>query len=252
MEYKDYYKALGISKTASQEEIKKAYRKLAKEFHPDKNPGNKAAEARFKEISEAYNVLSDPEKKKHYDNLGENWAKYQQYGGNPNDYYRNTGGGGNPGQQPNHDFSDIFGEEGAGGFSDFFKNIFGSRFGGANAGSQGTNQRIMKGQDYETEMEITLEEAYRGTARVLSVLNQKLRIQIKPGIAHEQVLKLTGKGGAGVNGAPAGDLFLKVRINKHPVFEREGNDLRMEVPVNLYTAVLGGKILINTLDGAGI
>ncbi len=241
MDYKDYYAVLGIEKAASQEEIKKAYRQLAKTWHPDKNPGSKVAESRFKEVSEAYEVLSDVEKKKHYDELGKNWGKYQQYN-NPQEYYKNT----RTNETPPFDFSEIFGNDktggkngGKGGFSDFFSNIFGDT----------EKKKTAKGQDYETEMEITLEDAYRGTTKIMTVLSQKLRIQLKPGVPHEQSLRLKGKGGEGANGVPAGDLFVKVKILPHSLFKREGNDLHCELSVNLYTIVLGGKVFIETFDG---
>jgi curved DNA-binding protein len=244
MEYKDYYKILGVSKKATPEEIKKAYRKLAKEYHPDKNPGNKVAEAKFKDITEANDVLSDPEKRKYYDELGSNWAKYQQFGGNPEDYMRRqrptyTPPRGNPSQGPGPELDDLFGGSSGGGFSDFFKNIFGS-FGSRD--SEPSSQRLNRGQDFETEMEITLEEAFHGTARILNVLNQKLRMQIKPGIEDGQSLKLKGRGGENPNGGERGDLFVKVKIAKHPQIERRGHDLHYDLPIDLYTAVLGGKI----------
>lgn len=236
MDYKDYYSVLGVEKTATPEEIKKAYRQLAKTYHPDKNPGSKVAEARFKEVSEAYEVLSDASKKKHYDDLGKNWNKYQQYK-NPQEYYREN----RPSEDsPNFDFSDIFGKDKGGGFSDFFSNIFG--------GGEGKKQSS-KGQNYETEMELTLDEVYKGTTKILHVLNQKLRLQVKAGIPHEQVLKLKGKGSEAANGVPAGDLFVKIKILPHALFRREGNDLHCELPVNLYTIVLGGKVFIETFDG---
>jgi curved DNA-binding protein len=239
MDYKDYYAVLGVEKAASQEEIKKAYRQLAKTWHPDKNPGSKVAETRFKEVSEAYEVLSDVEKKKHYDELGKNWGKYQQYN-NPQEYYKNT-----KNEAPPFDFSEIFGNEkngdkgSRGGFSDFFSNIFGDA----------DKKKTAKGQDYETEMEITLEDAYKGTTKVMTVLAQKLRIQLKAGVPHEQSLRLKGKGGEGANGVPAGDLFVKVKILPHALFKREGNDLHCELSVDLYTIVLGGKVFIETFDG---
>jgi curved DNA-binding protein len=243
MDYKDYYGILGVEKNATQEEIKKAYRQLAKTWHPDKNPGSKVAESRFKEISEAYDVLSDTQKKKHYDDLGKNWNKYQQYN-NPYEYYKQTRPNDPP---PNFDFSEIFGGDSkagsggnnGGGFSDFFSNIFG--------GSE--KKKATKGQDYETEMEISLEDAYKGTTKIMTVMSQKLRIQLKPGVPHEQVLRLKGKGGEGTNGIPAGDLFVKVKILPHNLFKREGNDLHCELPVDLYTVVLGGKVFIETFDG---
>lgn len=242
MDYKDYYGILGVEKSATQEEIKKAYRQLAKTWHPDKNPGSKVAEARFKEVSEAYEVLSDAQKKKHYDDLGKNWNKYQQYN-NPYEYYKQTKPNDPP---PNFDFSEIFGNENkgnseSGGFSDFFSNIFG--------GNSAKKKTATKGQDYETEMEISLEDAYKGTTKMMTVMSQKLRIQLKPGVPHEQVLRLKGKGGEGANGLPAGDLFVKVKILPHYLFRREGNDLHCELPVDLYTVVLGGKVFIETFDG---
>jgi curved DNA-binding protein len=246
MEYKDYYSILGVEKNATPEEIKKAYRQLAKSYHPDKNPGSKVAEARFKEVSEAYEVLSDPQKKQHYDNLGKDWQRYQQTGGNPKEYYGNM----YYQQAPDFDFSEIFGNDGGnGGFSEFFRNIFGGGGGNGNTGGNKNKRSNKGGQDYDTEVEISLEEAYKGTARILNVMNEKLRIQFKPGIPNDQVLRLKGKGGQGINGQPTGDLYVKVKILPHNLFKREGNDLHCELPVELYTVVLGGKVFINTFDG---
>ncbi len=245
MDYKDYYGILGVEKNATPEEIKKAYRQLAKSYHPDKNPGSKVAEARFKEVSEAYEVLSDAQKKQHYDNLGKDWQKYQQTGSNPKEYYGNT-----TQQNPDFDFSEIFGNDsGNGGFSDFFRNIFGGGGGNGNTGGNKNKRNNKGGQDYDTEVEISLEEAYRGTARILNVMNEKLRVQFKAGIPNDQVLRLKGKGGQGINGQPTGDLYVKVKILPHNLFKREGNDLHCELPVELYTVVLGGKVFISTFDG---
>jgi curved DNA-binding protein len=249
MEYKDYYKILGVPKNASDEEIKKAYRKLAKQYHPDKNQGNKAAETKFKEISEAYDVLGDTQKRKYYDQLGSNWAEYQKYGGNPEDFLRRKQ---NPYQRPNtqqpqeeFDFGDSFG---GGGFSDFFKNIFGRFMGDDEDSQKTTSQRVSKGRDFETEMEISLEEAYTGTSRILNVLNQSLRLTVKPGIEDGQRLKLTGRGGETSDGK-RGDLYVIVKIAKKEGFERKGDDLHCTVNVPIYTAVLGGKILVKLLGG---
>jgi len=244
MDYKDYYKILGVGKKATPEEIKKAYRKLAKEFHPDKNQGNKTAEAKFKDITEANDVLSDPEKRKYYDELGTNWTKYQQFGGKPEDYVRRqrptyqAPPRNNPSPGTNPEFDDLFGGSG-GGFSDFFKNIFG---GFGNREPEPTGQRLNRGQDFETEVEVSLEEAFHGTARILNVLNQKLRIQIKRGIEDGQSLKLKGRGGENPSNGERGDLYVKVKIAPQPQIERRGHDLYVDLPVDLYTAVLGGKV----------
>ncbi len=248
MEYKDYYKILGVPKNATADDIKKAYRKLAKQYHPDKNPGNKAAEAKFKEITEANEVLSDPEKRKYYDKLGADWAKYSQYGGNPEDFMRGQSYGGGrswqqqyrPQEEGGFNFGDIFGE---GGFSDFFKQFFG--------GEERTSSRRaagMRGQDYETEMEISLEDAAHGVSRILAVMDKKLRIKIKPGVADGQVLKLSGHGGdSNVPGGTKGDLFVKIKVKPHKNIERKGNDLYYTLPVNSFTALLGDKVSIDVL-----
>jgi len=242
MEYKDYYKILGVDKKASAEDIKKAYRKLAVKFHPDKNPGNKQAEERFKEINEANAVLADPEKRKQYDELGENW-KYAQQG--PNGGFGGQGGGQGR-QHTTGDFDDLFGGGGS-GFSDFFESLF---------GNQGRARRntSSQGQNYRAEMEISLREAYQGADKVIdlgdtSLDGQKLRIKFKPGIADGQTIKLKGKGGPGNGGGANGDLLITIHVAKDPAFERDGDDLRMEAPIDVYTAVLGGKASINTLKG---
>ncbi len=231
MEYKDYYKILGVSRNATQEEIKRAYRKLAAKYHPDKNKGNKEAEERFKEINEAYQVLSDPEKRKLYDRLGANWERYQKAGAQVNweDLFQQSGG-----------YTFTFEDLGDfSGFSDFFKFFFGGGF----------RQRQRKGQDYETVLPITLEEAYHGTTRVIEVHGQKLRLKIKPGVPDGKVLRLKGKGGPGFQGGPPGDLYVKIKVLPHPTFQRKGDDLYTKVKVDLYTAVLGGKIQVPTLGG---
>jgi curved DNA-binding protein len=241
MEYKDYYKILGVDKKASQDEIKKAYRKLAVKYHPDKNPGDKKAEEKFKEVNEANDVLSDAEKRKKYDELGENWQYYQQQGANP---YGNAGGhqrrGG--GRQQSHFYSQ--GDEGS--FSDFFESIFG----GGGAGFGGSRQRSMqmKGEDYQAETTITLEEAFQGTSRQLNLEHQKLNLKLKPGIADGQVLRMKEKGGPGMNGGPAGDLFITIHIQKHQRFTRKGDDLYFDQPLDAFTAILGGKVAVETID----
>lgn len=237
MEYRDYYKILGVPKNATQDEIKKAYRKLAVKYHPDKNPGNKEAERKFQEINEANEVLSDPEKRKKYDALGENWRQYQESGGRPGGFdwsqYTSPGGGftfeGDP--------SDFFG----GGFSDFFSSIFGG--GGAR------RTRSFKGQDFRADVELTLEEAWHGAARIFDLQGKKIRMKIKPGIKDGQVLSVKGKGALGINGGPAGDLYVTVRVLPHPVYTRAGDDLEQTITIDVYTAVLGGSASAQTFTG---
>lgn len=232
MEFKDYYKILGVSKTATAEEIKKAYRKLAVKYHPDKNAGNKAAEEKFKEANEANDVLSDPEKRKKYDELGENW-KYYQNAPPPNQGF-NRGR-----QQYHYSTSDEDMEDS--GFSDFFESIFGNRF--------SSKRGPAKGEDYQTNVTISLEEAYTGTARLLEVNGEKLQMKFKPGTADGQNLRIKGKGGPGGKGGERGDIYVTVHVSAHSYFERKGDDLYCDVSVDLYTAILGGKATVRTLKG---
>lgn len=240
MEYKDYYKILGVDKKATQAEIKKAYRGLAKKFHPDKNKGDKQAEEKFKDVSEAYEVLGDEEKRKQYDQLGANWRQFQQ-GGAGGQYYGGQPGGGFRGAQG--DFSDVFGS--GGGFSDFFEQFFG---GGARGGFSG-QRAARKGQDYQADMEITLQEAYAGTSRLLNVNDQQLRITTKPGVSDGQVLRIKGKGAPAPGGGAAGDLYLNVRVLPDARFERNGDDLTTTLAVDMYTAILGGEAQAHTMSG---
>jgi curved DNA-binding protein len=251
MEYKDYYKILGVDKKASQEEIKKAFRKLAIKYHPDKNPGNKEAENQFKVINEANEVLSDPAKRKKYDELGENWDRYGNAAGpsagSPfsSGQYRSTG---RQTQYFDGDLNDLFGENaGSSGFSDFFEAFFGR--GGDESGFGTRRGASGKGQDYEAEMEISLEEAYAGTSRIIALGNEKLRITTKPGAYDNQLLRIRGKGGKGHRNAQAGDLMIRVRVMLHPRFQRAGDDLKAVQNIDLFTALLGGETLIHTLDG---
>lgn len=252
MEVKDYYKILGVDKKAGPDEIKKAYRKLAVKYHPDKNPDNKAAEEKFKEISEAYEVLKDPEKRQKYDRFGENWKYYQQGaagagqgagGFDWSQWQQQPGGGGY--QTYTGDFESAFG---GGGFSDFFEHLFGGGGGFGRAG-RGRAPHAFKGQDVEAQVELSLEEAYHGATRLADVGGKKLRLNFKPGMAHKQRLRLKGRGGAGVNGGENGDLYVTVLIAPHPKFERRGNDLYYTLKVPLYTAVLGGKATVETMRG---
>lgn len=244
MDFKDYYKILGVERKTSADEIKKAYRKLAVKFHPDKNPNNKQAEEKFKEINEAYEVLGNEEKRKKYDELGENWNQYRQQGGQEGGFdwskWQNARGSRQRPFSTGEDFGD------AGDFSDFFENIFG----GASSARGGSRSRQpRKGQDYEAEVSISLEEAYSGTVRQLETEGQKLRIKIRPGVKDGQVLRLREKGGYGYNSSVRGDVLIRVHVEPHPVFERKNDDLHCEISVELYTAVLGGKAFIHTLKG---
>lgn len=238
MNYKDYYKILGLTKSASREEIKKAFRKLAVKYHPDKNPGNKTAEEKFKEINEANEVLGDPEKRKKYDELGENWQQYQQQG-NPQQEYDWSQW---QQQQGGRQYQGGSSFEGGGDFSDFFESVFGDRFGGRSRGAQ-------KGNDYSAEVQLSLEEAYNGTARLLEVNGEKLQMKFKPGVKEGQALRIRGKGGAGSNNGARGDIYVTVHVAEHPHFERKENDLYCEAPVDLYTLILGGKATIHTMKG---
>lgn len=235
MEYKDYYKVLGVKKDASTDEIKKAYRKLAVKYHPDKNPGDKVAEEKFKEANEANEILGNPEKRKKYDEMGENW---QQYANNP--YAQ-----GRPGRQA-YNTEDFYGDGSQ--FSSFFESIFGG--GGFGNGGRRKSTRPNRGQDAEASIELTLEESFNGTQRQVTLDGAKLNLKFKPGTAEGQVLRLKGKGNPGYNGGENGDLLITVHIAPHPRFELKGNDLYFDQPLDLYTAVLGGKVTVNTIDKA--
>lgn len=238
MQFKDYYSVLGLDKSASSDQIRKAYRKLAVKYHPDKNPGNKAAEEKFKEANEAYQVLSDPEKRKKYDELGENWRQYEQQGGQRGGFDWSRYQNGNSQQyygQGDHGF-------GGGAFSDFFESIFGRGFGG-----MGT-ERTSKGNDYQSDVEVSLEEAYHGTTRLMEVNGEKLQMKFK-GVRNGQILKIKGKGGHGTKGGARGDIYVNIHIPSHPHFERKQDDLYSDAPVELYTAILGGKATIRTMKG---
>ncbi len=262
MEYKDYYRTLGVSKDASGEEIRKAYRKLARKYHPDVNPNNKEAEERFKEINEAYEVLRDDEKRQKYDRLGAQWQQYQRAGGSPNgfDWSQWFSGGGQPGGTRVHteyvDLEDLFGGgSGAsagsfGGFSDFFQSIFGSGMGGRTAGRSGAGGMLrMDGRDVEQEVAITLREAYDGTVRFVDTGSRRLEVKIPPGVRTGSRIRIAGEGQAGVNGGRPGDLYLVVQVRDDPRFERRGDDLYVTQPVDLYTMILGGEVPVETLKG---
>ncbi|RME69814.1 MAG: J domain-containing protein [Chloroflexi bacterium] len=255
MEYKDYYKILGVSKNATEKEIKSAYRKLARKYHPDMNPDDPQAEARFKEINEAYQVLSDPEKRKKYDQLGADWYRWTQTGGRPEDFNWSQWAAG-PGGQRVHvrygnveDLEDLFG---GGGFSDFFNAIFGGMgmdSSGFDFGTRRQSARPRRGQDIEHELEISLTEAYHGTSRLLTIGDRRLNVKIPAGARTGTKVRVRGQGQNSGPGGQAGDLYLRIKVAPDPRFERKGDDLHTTVPVDLYTAVLGGKVPVTTMSG---
>lgn len=252
MEFKDYYKILGVDKSATKEEISKAFRKLALKYHPDKNPNDKAAEEKFKEITEAHEVLSDPEKRKKYDQLGANWRQYQTSGGGFEDFFSQFGGrrsGGGTTFEYSGDFGDIFG--GTSGFSDFFESLFGQRGGGGSEFFRG-QRTAQRGQDFEAVLYISLEEAYNGTTKEVLINGKKLRIRINPGTKDGDKLRLKEQGGASRTGHVSGDLYLTIKITKHPFYEIDGDDLYYDLVIDLYTAVLGGKKKVKLISGKTI
>lgn len=233
MEYKDYYKTLGVDRKASEADIRKAYRKLAMQYHPDRNPGDKQAEERFKEINEAYQVLNDPQKRAYYDRLGSDYSSWQRRGapGNFNwDQY-----GGFPGGSARVDFGDMD-EMFGGGFSDFFRTIFGIR-------GEEPRSRASQPQGYQQELEISLDEAYSGTTRVLQTNGKQKQVRIPAGVRTGSKVRVAG---AGPNGL---DLYLIIQVKDDERFERRGNDLHTTSTVSVFTAVLGGEADVETLNG---
>lgn len=236
MEYKDYYQILGINRNATEDEIKRAYRNLAKTYHPDHNPGNKQAEERFKEVNEAYQVLSDPQKRAHYDRIGSDYQNWRQSGrgGNYNwDNWR-TGGG-----APPQDLNDLFG----GSFSEFFNQIFGGMRGSPRSGSPFEGYAATP-QTYEQPLTLTLAEAYNGATRTLSIENQRKEVRIPAGVRTGNKIRVPGVLG------DKGELYLVIEVLPDPRFERKHNDLHTQVSVDLYTAVLGGEVTVPTLSGS--
>ena len=263
MEFKDYYSTLGVAKAATEKEIKQAFRKLARKFHPDFNPGDKAAETKFKEINEAYEVLGDPAKRKKYDELGANWRMYEQAGAAggagpfPGGWNVNVGGapGGGYRTMTQEEMEEMFGDSTP--FSDFFTTFFGGGFEGAGAGAargaRGGRTRQRAGRDVEHELELTLEDAFHGTTRRLALTHdghaRTVDVRIPAGVGDGSRVRVSGEGEHGVGGAASGDLYLRVRLASHPVFERKGRDLYAKVPVLVTTAVLGGEAEVQTLAG---
>ncbi len=242
MPYIDYYKALGVDKTASQADIKKAYRKLARKYHPDLNPNDENAKNRFQEINEANQVLSDPEKRKKYDEYGENWQHADEFEAQRRAYEQSGAGTGGAGGTSWSSFGGGFDTES--GFSDFFESLFG----GQRAGRRGSSAGF-RGQDYNAELHLSLRDAAVTHKQVLTVNGKKVRITIPAGVANGQQIRLKGHGSEGMNGGPKGDLYITFVIADDPQFTRMGNNLHITVPINLYTAILGGDVRVDTLDG---
>ncbi len=255
MEFKDYYATLGLQKSATEKEIKQAFRKLARKFHPDVNPGDKTAEAKFKEINEANEVLSDPEKRRKYDELGSNWRAYEQAGpGGPRPGGGFSGGPGGYRTMTPDEMRDMFG--GGDSFSDFFNTFFGGAMGDTQSeGGRRTRGRGRgrQGRDLEQEIELSLSDAFHGTTRRLAIKHdghaRTVDVRIPAGVGDGSRVRIAGEGEMGSGGAAAGDLYLRIRLAPHPGFERKGKDLYTTVHIPLTTAVLGGEAEVQTLSG---
>jgi curved DNA-binding protein len=242
MEYKDYYKVLGVDRKASADDIKRKYRKLALELHPDKNPGDEQAENRFKEINEAYEVLGDPEKRAKFDQLGSSYRAWEQTGGQPGGYDWSQWASGFPGGGVRVEVGDL--GDMMGGFSDFFNAIFG----GVNPASPGMRgARSSRGRDIEHPITISLQEAYTGTSRTIQLNGKRLEVKIPPGARDGTKVRISGKGEGG--GRQSGDLYLLIRVEKDARFDQKGDELHTSVSVDLITAVLGGEVRVPTPTG---
>jgi curved DNA-binding protein len=265
MDFKDYYAVLGLQKTATDKEIKQAFRKLARKFHPDVNPGDKAAEARFKEINEANEVLSDPEKRKKYDELGANWRHYEQAqrsgaagagpGGPFGQWSYSPGGGGGYRTMSEDEVSEMFGG-GDSPFSDFFRTFFG---GGESAGrtrGRGRSTRTAKGRDVEHEIELDLADSLHGSVQRLGITHdgasRNVEVRIPAGVIEGSRVRVPGEGERGRGNGGSGDLYLRVKLRPHSTFERKGRDLYLKVRVPVTTAVLGGEVEVPTLAGKSL
>jgi DnaJ-class molecular chaperone len=268
MDFKDYYSTLGVSKTATDKELKQAFRKLARKHHPDVNPGDKSAESKFKEINEAYEVLGDPAKRKKYDELGANWRAYENVppggaGGPGFGWNVNTGGqpGGGYRTMTEDEMREMFGGDNS-PFSDFFQTFFGggggAGFGGEVRGGagRGGRARARAGRDIEQELQLGLEDAYHGALRRLSMRldgqTRSVDVRIPAGVGDGSRVRVSGEGEPGSGGAAAGDLYLRVHITPHPSFDRKGQDLYRRVQVPLTTAVLGGEVEVQTITGKSL
>jgi curved DNA-binding protein len=261
MDFKDYYATLGLAKSASDKEIKQAFRKLARKYHPDVNPGDKASETRFKEINEANEVLSDPAKRRKYDELGANWRAYEQaaahgatdpFGG----AWTGQGGGGTGYRTMTPEEMEAMFGGGQSPFSDFFTTFFGGGGPQAHASRGARRPRQRPGRDVEHEIDLTLEDAYHGSMRRLSMSHEDgartVDVRIPAGVNDGSRVRVAGEGERGFSGGQSGDLFLRVRLLPHPVFERKGRDLYVKAPLRATTAVLGGEVEVPTLSGKSV
>lgn len=235
MEFVDYYKLLGIDKTATAKDVKNAFRKLARKYHPDLNPNDKDAKRKFQQINEANEVLSDPEKRKKYDQYGKDWQHSEQFEKQRQYQQQPSESGGRRYTSAQQD----------GDFSDFFESLFG----GASSGRGSSRQVKFRGEDYTTELNLELTDAYKSHKRTLNVNGEKIRINIPAGIENGQTIKISGHGGKGINGGPDGDLYITFTIANHPRFKRLGNDIYTTIDLDLYKAILGGDLTMDTLDG---
>ena len=234
MAFIDYYQALGITKSATDKEIKAAYRKMARKYHPDVNPNDKDAQKKFQEINEANEVLSDPEKRKKYDQYGKDWKHADQF--QSQGQGRPSGGRSSTGQQS---YTGSFSDQ---DFSDFFSSMFGKSSGQS-------RQANFKGQDFNAELRLNLRDVYTTQKQTITVNGKNIRLTIPAGIENGQTIKIKGNGGPGINGGPNGDLFITFSIPNDPEFKRVGNDLYKNVEIDLYTAVLGAEITVDTMSG---
>lgn len=237
MAFIDYYKTLGVDKNATDKDIKNAYRKLARKYHPDLNPDDDSAHKKFQELNEANEVLSDPEKRKKYDKYGENWQHGEAYEQQARQQQQSRQQY-NPGSQGGG-----FEDYGGGDFSDFFQSMFGGQGGG------GSRQSKYRGQDFNAQLQLNLIDTLETHKQTLTVNGKNIRITIPAGIENGQTIKIAGHGGPGVNGGPAGDLYIKFAVTDDPRFKRQGSDLYRTIKLDLYTAILGGEITAETLTG---
>ena len=252
MDFKDYYEILGVAPNADKKTIQQTFRQLARKHHPDVNPGNKEAEEKFKTYNEAYQVLSDAKQRKKYDELRAQYQEWQKTGGRQQDFDWQNWSAQKPGQGARaqyanaEDLEDMFGSDSP--YSDFFANIFGAQRTRGSGKGRGSPPSPRSGRDIEYEVDLTLEEAFRGAERLLEIDGHRIKAGLPAGVRTGSRVRLAGQGEQGQSGGPAGDLYLIVHINPNETFEREGDNLHMKVPVDIFTAIAGGEIRISSLE----